>query len=83
MSLTIIILIRTHTLFHVADDMEIMIYTKPKLYEKYGHIFYNITELQVNFTMGGLKLHLGNLFNGIQLLGESIIIIHLYIANCI
>lgn len=47
-----------------------MIYTKPKLYEKFGHIFYNITETKVDFNMTGLKLQLDNLFNGIQLLGE-------------
>lgn len=57
---------------HVADKMEIMVYTKPKLYEKFGHLFYNVTEMQVNFTMEGLQLHLGNLFNGITLLGELI-----------
>lgn len=50
--------------------MDIIMYTKPKLYEKYGHIFYNITETRVDFNMSGLQLHLDNLFNGIKLLGE-------------
>lgn len=52
--------------------MDITLYTKTKLYAKFGHIFYNITETRVEFNITGLKLHLDNLFDGIQLLGELI-----------
>lgn len=36
-----------------------------------GHHFYNITGIQVKFSIGGLKLHMGNLFDGIKALEDS------------
>lgn len=50
--------------------MNLTVHTKIQLYEKFGHIFYNITGVQVNFQISGLKLRLHNLFNGSPLLGE-------------
>lgn len=52
--------------------MDIIAYTKTRLYEKFGHIFYNITAVDVEFTMNGLKLQLDNLFNGIKILGRAL-----------
>lgn len=50
--------------------MDILVNAKSRLYEKHGHIFYNITEVRVDFNMTGLRVRLDNLFNGIKSLGE-------------
>lgn len=41
------------------------------IYEKYGETFFNVSKIQIDFTMGGLRMKFDNLFNGIKLLGES------------
>lgn len=50
--------------------MDITLYTKTHLYEKFGHVFYNITETAVDFNITGLKLRLENLFDGVKVLGK-------------
>lgn len=52
--------------------MDIVLRTKTHLYEKYGHVFYNVTSTKVEFKLDGLKLRLDNLFDGVQSLGELI-----------
>lgn len=49
--------------------MSIILKTKTHLYEKDGHVFYNITGTQVDYTLDGLKLRLDNLFDGVKVLG--------------
>lgn len=50
---------------------------KTHLYEKYGHVFYNITATRVEFKLDGLKLRLDNLFDGVQQLGKRTIRVEL------
>lgn len=52
--------------------MGITLKTKTHLYEKNGHIFYNITGTNVDYTISGLKLKLDNLFDGVKVLGMAI-----------
>lgn len=49
--------------------MDIILRTTTHLYEKDGHVFYNITGTQVDYTLDGLKLRLDNLFDGVNVLG--------------
>lgn len=49
--------------------MDIILKTKTHLYEKDGHVFYNITGTQVDYKLDGLKLRLDNLFDGVKALG--------------
>lgn len=51
--------------------MDIVLRTKTHLYEKDGHVFYNITGTQVDYTIDGLKLRLDNLFDGVKVLGKE------------
>lgn len=53
-----------------SAGIDITVYTKTHLYEKFGHIFFNITGIKVDFKISGLKLRLHNLFDGATLLGE-------------
>lgn len=53
-----------------SGGMDITLYTKTHLYEKFGHVFYNITETSVDFNITGLKLRLDNLFDGVKVLGK-------------
>lgn len=50
--------------------MDIVMKTKTHLYEKFNHVFYNVTSTKVDFKLDGLKLRLDNLFDGVQSLGE-------------
>lgn len=50
--------------------MDIMMETKTHLYEKHGHVFYNITQTKVEYKISGMKLRLDNLFEGVKALGE-------------
>lgn len=52
--------------------MNIVMNTKTHLYEKGGHVFYNVTSTKIDYTIDGLKLRLDNLFEGVKVLGESI-----------
>lgn len=47
-----------------------MMRTKVHLYEKAGHVFYNVTETNVEYKISGMKLRLENLFDGVKALGE-------------
>lgn len=38
-----------------------------------GFHFFNVTKVHVKFSIGGLKLHMGNLFDGIKALGKHLI----------
>lgn len=49
--------------------MNIIMKTKTHLYEKGGHVFYNVTNTKVDYTIDGLKLRLDNLFEGVKVLG--------------
>lgn len=49
--------------------MNITLKTKTHLYEKDGHVFYNITGTDVDYTLSGLKVRLENLFDGVKVLG--------------
>jgi hypothetical protein len=40
------------------------------LVKRDGFHFYNVTAIHVKFGIGGLKLHMGNLFDGIKALGK-------------
>lgn len=60
-----------------------MLYTKTHLYEKFGHIFYNITDTVVDFNITGLKLRLDNLFDGVKVLGTHLNIVQLIDENVI
>lgn len=50
--------------------MNIVMATKTHLYEKGGHVFYNVTSTKIDYTISGLKLRLDNLFEGVKVLGE-------------
>lgn len=45
--------------------------TKTHLYEKGGHVFYNVTSTKIDYTIDGLKLRLDNLFEGVKVLGKK------------
>lgn len=57
--------------FFEPKNMGITLKTKTHLYEKNGHIFYNITGTNVDYTISGLKLRLDNLFDGVKVLEDS------------
>lgn len=54
----------------IAENMNITMYTKTTLYEKHGHVFYNVTSVRVDYKISGLKLRMDNLFDGVSLLGK-------------
>lgn len=51
--------------------MEIIMSTQTHLYEKFDHVFYNITGVTVDYKISGMKLRLDNLFEGVKVLGKS------------
>lgn len=53
-----------------TENMNIIMNTKTHLYEKGGHVFYNVTNTKIDYTIDGLKLKLDNLFEGVKVLGE-------------
>lgn len=53
------------------EKLDIITHTKVNLYNKEGHVFYNVNTISVDFSMKGLKLHLDNLFEGSRELGET------------
>lgn len=53
-----------------SENMDIVMKTKTHLYEKSGHVFYNVTSTKVDYTLSGLKLRLDNLFEGVKVLGK-------------
>ncbi|XP_065090459.1 protein takeout-like [Ochlerotatus camptorhynchus] len=53
------------------SDMDIIMKTTTTLYERDNHVFYNVTGSKVDFTISGLKLNMGNLFEGVKVLEDS------------
>ncbi|CAH2108488.1 unnamed protein product [Euphydryas editha] len=53
------------------SNMTIDIVSDVKLYEKDGFPFFNVTKVHVKYNIGGLKLHMSNLFDGISSLEDS------------
>ncbi|XP_062701149.1 protein takeout isoform X4 [Aedes albopictus] len=53
------------------SDMDIIMKTTTSLYERDNHVFYNVTATKVDYTISGLKLHMGNLFEGVKVLEDS------------
>lgn len=49
--------------------MTIILKSDVDLYQKDGFSFYNVTGAHVDFEIGGLKLYMGNLFDGLKALG--------------
>lgn len=54
----------------LAANMTIDIVSDVKLYEKDGFTFFNVTAAHVKYSIGGLKLRMNNLFDGIKSLGK-------------
>lgn len=54
-----------------TENMDITMITKTHLYEKGGHVFYNVTSTKIDYTIDGLKLRLDNLFEGVKVLGKK------------
>ncbi|KAG7306069.1 hypothetical protein JYU34_008650 [Plutella xylostella] len=52
-------------------NMTIDIVSDVKLYEKDGFTFFNVTSAHVKYSIGGLKLRMNNLFDGIKSLEET------------
>ncbi|XP_013136879.1 PREDICTED: circadian clock-controlled protein-like [Papilio polytes] len=52
-------------------NMTIDIVSDVKLYDKDGFVFFNVTGAHVKYTIGGLKLRMNNLFDGISSLEDS------------
>lgn len=55
--------------------MTIDIVSDVKLYNKDEFIFFNVTAAHVKYSIGGLKLRMNNLFDGINSLGKNIFIL--------
>uniref|UniRef100_A0A182W486 Protein takeout n=1 Tax=Anopheles minimus TaxID=112268 RepID=A0A182W486_9DIPT len=53
------------------SGMDIIMRTTTDLYQKNGHVFYNVTATKVDYTISGLRLHMGNLFEGVKVLEDS------------
>lgn len=54
----------------LTANMTIDIVSDVKLYEKDGFTFFNVTAAHVKYSIGGLKLRMNNLFDGIKSLGK-------------
>ncbi|XP_041988012.1 uncharacterized protein LOC121739585 isoform X2 [Aricia agestis] len=52
-------------------NMSIDIISDVKLYEKDGFSFFNVTKVHVKYNIGGMKLHMSNLFDGISSLEDG------------
>lgn len=53
--------------------LDIIVNEKTQLYERFGHMFFNITDFKVEVEMSGLKMHFQNLFDPVETLGEIIL----------
>lgn len=69
--------------FCPLENMNITMYTKTHLYEKFGHVFYNVTNVRVEYKISGLKLRLDNLFDGVKVLGRHFFQISIYELNIV
>ncbi|XP_031333010.1 circadian clock-controlled protein-like [Photinus pyralis] len=54
-----------------AKDLDIHVKSDVDLYKKDGLNFYNLTGVHIKYKLGGLKMYMGNLFDGIKSLEES------------
>ncbi|KAL3276724.1 hypothetical protein HHI36_012094 [Cryptolaemus montrouzieri] len=54
-----------------AKNISIVAKSDVKMEKRHGFHFYNITGIHVKFDIGGLKFHMGNLFDGIKALEDS------------
>ncbi|XP_048517648.1 uncharacterized protein LOC109534591 isoform X2 [Dendroctonus ponderosae] len=54
-----------------AKDLDIDVKSDVKLENRDGFYFFKVTNVHVKFSIGGLKLHMGNLFDGIKALEDS------------
>nr|CAI5821749.1 unnamed protein product [Callosobruchus analis] len=54
-----------------AKNLEINVKSDVIMEKHDGFHFFNVTKVHVKFSIGGLKLHMGNLFDGIKALEES------------
>lgn len=57
-------------IFDFPENISIEAKSDVTLIKKDGFTFYNITAVHVKFDIGGLKFHMGNLFDGIKALGK-------------
>lgn len=55
-----------------SGNMTIDIVSDVKLYEKDDLTFFNVTSAHVKYNIGGLKLRMNNLFDGIDSLGKKL-----------
>lgn len=53
-----------------TENIDIVAKSDVILEKRDGFHFYNVTAIHVKFSIGGLKLHMGNLFDGIKALGK-------------
>lgn len=53
-----------------AGNMTIDIVSDVKPYKKDDFTFFNVTAAHVKYSIGGLKLRMNNLFDGIESLGQ-------------
>lgn len=56
--------------FLVLGDLAINVKSDIIMEKHDGFHFFNVTKVHVKFSIGGLKLHMGNLFDGIKALGK-------------
>ncbi|CAG9769220.1 unnamed protein product [Ceutorhynchus assimilis] len=54
-----------------AKDLDIAVKSDVKMETRDGFDFFKVTAVHVKFTIGGLKLYMGNLFDGIKALEDS------------
>lgn len=52
------------------ENLDIIADSDVDLIQKEGFNFFNVTGVHVKFSIGGLKLNMGNLFDGHRLLGK-------------
>ncbi|KAG4072889.1 hypothetical protein HA402_002632 [Bradysia odoriphaga] len=53
------------------SGLDVIVNKKTVLYEKFDHIFFNITDFKVEFEISGLKMHFQNLFDPVENLDEN------------
>uniref|UniRef100_A0A1B0D0R6 Uncharacterized protein n=1 Tax=Phlebotomus papatasi TaxID=29031 RepID=A0A1B0D0R6_PHLPP len=51
-------------------NMNIHMYTRTRLIERDGFVFYNVTGTRVEYDISGLRLRFDNLFDGVKALGK-------------
>lgn len=57
-------------MFALLENLDIYAKSDVNLIEHDGFHFFNVRAVHVKFSIGGLKLHMGNLFDGIKALGK-------------